>query len=214
MKKLIWVIIEQNNPLKKENKNILSYPSTTKEKKKNNYKKIDAYNYIKGRQENKNRLENQKNSYKKINDYSNLNSYTQYSSLYSENNKKLINSMKMRSKKLSGINNSETQNKSRDKSKDKNEEKFKLLYNKFLEDEKKKQKSIERMKEKKEEEEKKLYVFQPIINKKSKELTAKSKENQKDFYIRQKELLEQYKKNEDSDFFINKITGKLKVKFN
>ena len=53
-------IIEQNNPLKKENKNILSYPSTTKEKKKNNYKKIDAYNYIKGRQENKNRLENQK----------------------------------------------------------------------------------------------------------------------------------------------------------
>ena len=105
--------------------------------------------------------------------------------------------MKMRSKKLSGINNSETQNKSRDKSKDKNEEKFKLLYNKFLEDEKKKQKSIERMKEKKEEEEKKLYVFQPIINKKSKELTAKSKENQKDFYIRQKELLEQYKKNEE-----------------
>ena len=105
--------------------------------------------------------------------------------------------MKMRKKKLSGINNSETQNKSRDKSKDKNEEKFKLLYNKFLEDEKKKQKSIERMKEKKEEEEKKLYVFQPIINKKSKELTAKSKENQKEFYIRQKELLEQYKKNEE-----------------
>ena len=190
-------IIDKKNFFKTENKNFLNNQITAKEKRKNNFKKVNNYNYVKGKQQNKNRLENLNNKSNKLNDHTDLKSYTQYISLYSSNNKKLNKSIELRKKNHYETNISESQNKSRDKSFDKNGEKFKLLYDRFLENEKKKQTSIRRLKEEKEEEEKKLCIFQPKINKKSKELASKSKENIKDFYIRQKQLLEQYKKNEE-----------------
>ena len=86
---------------------------------------------------------------------------------------------------------------SRDKSRDKSAERFNIIYNKFLEDEKKKLDNIEKLKRRKEEEEKRIYLYKPIINLKSKELVAKNRENNEDFYTRQKKLLEEYKKNND-----------------
>ena len=183
--------------IKDKSDDLLVQKIRAKEKRKNNFKKVNNYNYVKGKQQNKNRLENLNNKSNKLNDHTDLKSYTQYISLYSSNNKKLNKSIELRKKNHYETNISESQNKSRDKSFDKNGEKFKLLYDRFLENEKKKQTSIRRLKEEKEEEEKKLCIFQPKINKKSKELASKSKENIKDFYIRQKQLLEQYKKNEE-----------------
>ena len=131
--------------------------------------------------------------------------------------KKNNNSMAKRSfiqnKKRNEINDSKSGNKSkdtsrdkskdisrdisRDKSRDKSAERFNIIYNKFIEDEKKKLDNIEKLKKRKEEEEKRIYLYKPIINLKSKELVAKNRENNEDFYTRQKKLLEEYKKNND-----------------
>ena len=90
-----------------------------------------------------------------------------------------------------------SQDKIRDKSIDKNLVKFNLMYKKFEENEKKKLDKIEKMKKKQEENNKLIYIFKPKINLKSKEIAAKKRENNKDFYERQKILMEKFKKNDE-----------------
>ena len=103
---------------------------------------------------NKNKLESDnKKSYKIIKDKVNLNLNTQYTTLFTDKSRKGNN---LEEKRIQKRNNSYIFE-SRDKSKNKNNEKFNIIYQKFLEDEKKKNENIERMKRIKEEKEKKIY---------------------------------------------------------
>ena len=121
--------------------------------------------------------------------------------------RKLNNSMEKRKRKNNiESNNDKRQDKSHDKSydkshdkiiKDKNLEKFNLVYKKFEENEKKKLDKIEKLKKKIEEQNKMIYIYKPRINLKSREILAKKKENEKDFYERQKMIMEKYKKNDE-----------------
>jgi len=113
--------------------------------------------------------------------------------------RKLNNSMeKRKSKNNMESNNKKSHDKSHDKIiKDKNLEKFNLVYKKFEENEKKKLDKIEKLKKKIEEQNKMIYIYKPRINLKSREILAKKKENEKDFYERQKMIMEKYKKNDE-----------------
>ena len=73
-----------------------------------------------------------------------------------------------------------------------NDEKFSSIYKRFLEEDKKKKDKLNKIKKNIEEDRKKIYLYKPEINKKSKEITSKNKE---DFYTRQKKLMEEKKKN-------------------
>ena len=188
---------EKKKISKRENKKIFSNPSTLKQKGKNNFKKINNYNNPKREQQNKNRLENQNQKRKILKDNVDLNLYTQYTSLYSTNNRKNNNSIEKRNRKRNETDICKSQDKSKDKSRDKSSERFKIMYDKVLENEKRKKENIKRMKLKMEEEEKKIYIYKPRINERSKEIVAKNGENKEDFYSRQKKMMEQYKKNED-----------------
>ena len=122
-----------------------------------------------------------------------INLNTQYTTLFTDKSRKGNN---LEEKRIQKRNNSYIFE-SRDKSKNKNNEKFNIIYQKFLEDEKKKNENIERMKRIKEEKEKKIYLYKPRINIKSKELVNKKRGNKEDFYTRQKKLMEQYKKKDE-----------------
>ena len=113
--------------------------------------------------------------------------------------RKLNNSMEKRKRKNNmESNNEKSHDKSHDKIiKDKNLEKFNLVYKKFEENEKKKLDKIEKLKKKIEEQNKMIYIYKPRINLKSREILAKKKENEKDFYERQKMIMEKYKKNDE-----------------
>ena len=113
--------------------------------------------------------------------------------------RKLNNSMEKRKRKNNmESNNEKSHDKSHDKIiKDKNLEKFNLVYQKFEENEKKKLDKIEKMKKKIEEQNKMIYIYKPRINLKSREILAKKIENEKDFYERQKMIMEKYKKNDE-----------------
>ena len=204
---------EKNKISKKANKKIVDNPLTAKEKKKNNFKKINNNNQPKNQPQTKNKYETknnnpQKHNRKIIKDNVDLNLYTQYTSLYSSNNKRMNNSLKKgnrnTNKKEKNISKSQdkslskSQDKSVDKSRDKSAEKFKITYDKFVENEKKRKENLEQMKKKKQEEMKRIYLYKPRINEKSKKIVSKKKENKEDFYTRQKKLMEQYKKNEDN----------------
>ena len=188
-------IFNNNTNTKVLNENITKKQFSKKIIEKNNFKKINNYNSVKAKLKNKNRMEN--NDKKIIKDNVDLNLYTQYISLYSENNKKLNNSFEKRLRKRNETNITKSGDKSGDKSRDKSSEKFNILYNKFLEDEKKKNENIEKMRKEKEEQEKRLYIYKPRINLKSQELIANKRECKEDFYTRQKKLMEKYKKKDE-----------------
>ena len=202
--------INEKNKISKNKKNAKN-PKSMNEKKKNNLKKINNnnHNQPKKQTQNSNKYETQINNprnhnRKIIKDNVDLNLYTQYTSLYSSNKKRINNSLRKRNinntKNEKNISKSQDKSldKSQDKSRDKSAEKFKITYDKFLENEKKRKENLEKMKRKKEEEMKRIYVYKPRINEKSKEIIAKKKENKEDFYTRQKKLMEQYKRNEDN----------------
>ena len=169
-------------------------------KEKNNIKKLNNNN-AKRKQQNKNKIIDTNNNNKKLKIKDDSNFFTQNVSLQLDNIKKLNNSMEKRIKKIIETNVEKSHDKThdiiRDKSKDKNFEKFNLMYKKFEEKEKKKLEKIEQMKKKQEETNKLIYIYKPKINLKSKEIVAKKKENSKDFYERQKILMEKYKKNDE-----------------
>ena len=196
------IIVNENINEKNENENI-----------SNEIKNIDInnnnHNQPKKQTQNSNKYETQNNNprnhnRKIIKDNVDLNLYTQYTSLYSSNKKRINNSLRKRNinntKNEKNISKSQDKSldKSQDKSRDKSAEKFKITYDKFLENEKKRKENLEKMKRKKEEEMKRIYVYKPRINEKSKEIIAKKKENKEDFYTRQIKLMEQYKRNEDN----------------
>ena len=170
------------------------YQLYKKMKNKKNSEKLINSQQLKMKKLNKNKLENDnKKSYKIIKDKVNLNLNTQYTTLFTDKNRKGNN---LEEKRIQKRNNSYIFE-SRDKSKNKNNEKFNIIYQKFLEDEKKKNENKERMKRIKEEKEKKIYLYKPRINIKSKELVNKKRGNKEDFYTRQKKLMEQYKKKDE-----------------
>ena len=167
---------------------------------KNNIKKLNNNN-AKRKQQNKNKIIDTNNNNKKLKIKDDSNFFTQNVSLQLDNIKKLNKSMEKRTNKRIETNVEKRHDKThdiiRDKSKDKNFEKFNLMYKKFEEKEKKKLEKIEQMKKKQEETNKLIYIYKPKINLKSKEIVAKKKENSKDFYERQKILMEKYKKNDE-----------------
>ena len=168
-------------------------------KEKNTIKKINNNN-LKRKQLNKSKTKNSKNNYKiKSKEY--LNFHTQNTTFLINSDRRLNNSMEKRLRKRNETNMDKSHDKShdkiRDKNKDKNLEKFNLMYKKFEENEKKKLEKIEDMKKKKEEQNKLIYIYKPKINLKSKEIFSKKKENNKNFYERQKMLMEKYKKNDE-----------------
>lgn len=71
------------------------------------------------------------------------------------------------------------------------EEKFSNAYKRILDKDKKKKEKLEKMKKKRYEQEKKIYIFKPEINKRSKAIISKKKE---DFYTRQNRLIEEKNK--------------------
>ena len=168
-------------------------------KEKNYIKKINNNNE-KRKHLNKSQTKNSKNNYKiKSKEYFNF--HTQNTTFRINCDRRLNKSMEKRLRKRNETNMDKSHDKSHnkilDKSKDKNLEKFNLMYKKFEENEKKKIEKIEDMKKKQEEQNKLIYIYKPKINLKSKEIFSKKKENNKNFYERQKMLMEKYKKNDE-----------------
>ena len=168
-------------------------------KEKNYIKKINNNNE-KRKHLNKSQTKNSKNNYKiKSKEYFNF--HTQNTTFHINCDRRLNKSMEKRLRKRNETNMDKSHDKSHnkilDKSKDKNLEKFNLMYKKFEENEKKKIEKIEDMKKKQEEQNKLIYIYKPKINLKSKEIFSKKKENNKNFYERQKMLMEKYKKNDE-----------------
>ena len=183
---------ENNNFTKKENI-IINTPDS---KKKNDFKKINNYDYFQKKNKNKILVEYHKQKHKIIKDNVDINLYKQYKTLYSINNKRFNNSLEKRCIKNDVTILSKSRDKSKEKKNGKIEEQFKKIYEKFLEDEKKKKENIEKMIKKKEDEEKKIYIFRPIISDKSKKLVEKKSGCKENFITRQNKLLEKHKKNE------------------
>ena len=158
------------------------------EKEINNNKKMSNIPKRKLQNKNKIRINNDLNYNSQNNTSGQIISY-----------RKLNNSMEKRKRKNNmESNNEKSHDKSHDKIiKDKNLEKFNLVYKKFEENEKKKLDKIEKLKKKIEEQNKMIYIYKPRINLKSREILAKKKENEKDFYERQKMIMEKYKKNDE-----------------
>ena len=158
------------------------------EKEINNNKKMSNIPKRKLQNKNKIRINNDLNYNTQNNTSGQISSY-----------RKLNNSMEKRKRKNNmESNNEKSHDKSHDKIiKDKNLEKFNLVYKKFEENEKKKLDKIEKMKKKIEEQNKMIYIYKPRINLKSREILAKKIENEKDFYERQKMIMEKYKKNDE-----------------
>ena len=158
------------------------------EKEINNHKKMSNIPKRKLQNKNKIRINNDLNYNTQNNTSGQIISY-----------RKLNNSMEKRKRKNNmESNNEKSHDKSHDKIiKDKNLEKFNLVYKKFEENEKKKLDKIEKLKKKIEEQNKMIYIYKPRINLKSREILAKKKENEKDFYERQKMIMEKYKKNDE-----------------
>ena len=117
----------------------------------------------------------------------------QYLNLFSNQNIKNHSAQKRKINKPRINNNNKSQNRNKNSStnKDNNDKKFTCIYNRFIEDQKKKKEKLEKMKQNLAEEENKIYYYKPKINKKSLELTSKNKEG---FYARQKKLMEEQKK--------------------
>lgn len=117
----------------------------------------------------------------------------QYLNLFSNQNIRNYSAQKRKIHKPKINNNNKSQNKNKNSStnKDNNDNKFSSIYNRFIEDQKKKKEKLEKMKKNIQEEENKIYLYKPKINKKSLKLTSKNKEG---FYARQKKLMEEQKK--------------------
>ena len=172
---------QENSKINSKQENI---HSLTIEKRRNARKKVSNFK--------------SKNDGKDTNDnnylYDNIDQslYYQYVTFLS-NEKNINKSAEKRSPHRNKISNNLNKSDSNSKDKSINDEKFSTTYQRFLDDDKKKKEKLEKMKKKKEEQDKKIYLYKPEINKKSKEIASKNKE---DFYTRQKKLMEQKQKKE------------------
>ena len=115
--------------------------------------------------------------------------YYQYTTLFSNQKIRNKSADKRPMHEYKNFNDNKEKNNSR--SKDINEDMFSSIYKRFADEEKKQKEKLEKMKKNKEEQEKKKFLYKPQINKKSKEITSKNKE---DFITRQKKLMEEKKK--------------------
>ena len=122
--------------------------------------------------------------------------YLQYNTLYQ--NKEFLNKNKNMTKKPPGRNKNHIRHKNKfnsiDTKRSQNDEKFSSIYQRFIEDQKKKKEKIIQMQKSQEEHEKELCSYKPKLNKKSQEIISKNKD---DFYTRQKKMLEDKKKKEE-----------------
>ena len=179
---------EQNNPkVNNKKENMLCQ---TSEKRRNTKKKVSNFN--------KNNLND---NFKNMNDnnflydYVDNSLYYQYAAFLSNEkmrNKSAEKRQGHKSKINKNKNNYKNKNNSMNKDININDKKFSSIYKRFLEEDKKKKDKLNKIKKNIEEDRKKIYLYKPEINKKSKEITSKNKE---DFYTRQKKLMEEKKKN-------------------
>ena len=122
--------------------------------------------------------------------------YLQYNTLFQ--NKEFLNKNKNIIKKPTERNKKHMKYKNKcnsiDTKRSQNDEKFTSVYQRFIEDQKKKKEKIVQMQKSQEEHEKELCSYKPKLNKKSQEIISKNKD---DFYTRQKKMLEDKKKKEE-----------------
>ena len=173
---------EQTNSKINSNKENMHFQTT--EKRRNNKKKVSNFK--------------SKNHGKDTNDnnylYDNIDQslYYQYVTFLSNENEKTLNkSAEKRQIHRNKISKNHNKNNSMSKDISTNDDKFSTIYQRFMDEDKKKKEKIDKMKKQKEEQDRKIYLYKPEINKKSKEITSKNKE---DFYTRQKKLMEEKKK--------------------
>ena len=110
--------------------------------------------------------------------------YLQYNTLFQ--NKEFLNKNKNIAKKPTERNKNHIKHKNKcnsiDTKRSQNDEKFSSVYQRFIEDQKKKKEKIIQMQKSQEEHEKELCSYKPKLNKKSQEII--SKKNKDDFYTR------------------------------
>ena len=162
-----------------------NYHYQNKDKIRNNKNKISTFNM----HNNFTNLKENLDSFQNIETSEYYQYYQNMLYLSNEKEKRMNKSVEKRQLYRNIIN--KNKKKSHSIIKDKNEERFSNAYKRFLDNDKKKKEKLEKMKKIRDEQEKKKYLFHPKINKKSKKLVSKRKE---DFYTRQNKLIEVKKK--------------------
>ena len=182
-----------NISINNENKNLSNFNNNKKSKKisqKKNGSSTETRRNIKKKfvnypQNNSNYYKNGKQNFL-LYDSIDQSLYYQYTTL--------LSNQKIGNKSAEKRANNRNKNKNNSINKDINEEKFSTIYKRILEEDKKHKQNLEKLKKNKEERDNKTYLYKPTINKKSKEITSKNKE---DFYTRQKKLMEEHKRKDE-----------------
>ena len=182
-----------NISINNENKNLSNFNNNKKSKKisqKKNGSSTETRRNIKKKfvnypQNNSNYYKNGKQNFL-LYDSIDQSLYYQYTTL--------LSNQKIGNKSAEKRTNNRNKNKNNSINKDINEEKFSTIYKRILEEDKKHKQNLEKLKKNKEERDNKTYLYKPTINKKSKEITSKNKE---DFYTRQKKLMEEHKRKDE-----------------